>query len=42
MDGIKLEPPTGNWKVMGSISEQFVMYTAVLDIYFHFITWFVF
>ena len=27
---------------MGSIFEQFVMYTAILDIYFRFITWFVF
>ena len=37
-----LEPPTGNWKVMGSISGQFVIYTAVFDMYFRFITWFVF
>ena len=27
---------------MGSISEQFVMYTAVLNIYFRFIPWFIF
>ena len=27
---------------MGSSFEQFVMYTAILDIYFRFITWFVF
>ena len=37
-----LEPPTGNWKVIGPISEQFVMYTAVLNICFRFVAWFYF
>ena len=38
-----LEPPTGNWKIIGSISEQFVMYTAVFPlrrmVYFSNIVW---